>query len=111
MHKSYSAALAADIYPNIILLPQNEDPDSFIAKNGAKALVNLGKKDLIEYMIRWEFDSAEDINAKFHRLDDVLKMLGQVKNPYRLEHYIKLTSDIFEINVSTLSDGLRKRKS
>jgi DNA primase len=106
MQKSYSAALMADIYPNIILLPQNEDPDSFIAKNGAKALINLGKKDLIEYMIRWEFDSAEDENAKFYRLDDVNKILGQIKNPYRLEHYIKLTSDIFGASVSTLTAGV-----
>jgi DNA primase len=103
MQKSYKVALAADIYPNIILLPQNEDPDSFIAKNGAGALAGLGKKDLIEYMIRWEFDNAEDINAKFHRLDDVRKMLEQIKNPYRREHYIKLTSDIFEVNVRTLT--------
>jgi DNA primase len=103
MEDSYKVALETDIYPNIILLPQGEDPDSFLAKNGADALKSLEKKDLIEYMIRRKFDGAADINAKFYRLDEVRKMLGQIKNPYRREYYINLASEIFDVNVLTLS--------
>jgi DNA primase len=103
MEKSYAGALKADIYPNIVLLPEGEDPDSFIAKNGADALKDLEKKDLIEYMIRRKFDGAADANTKFYRLDDVRKMLEQIIDPYRREYYINLTSKIFEVNIRTLT--------
>jgi DNA primase len=103
MEDSYKVALEADIYPNIVLLPEGEDPDSFIAKKGVDALKSLEKKDLIEYMIRRRFDGAADANAKFYRLDDVREMLGQIKDPYRREYYIKLTSKIFEVNIHTLT--------
>ncbi|MDR2105240.1 MAG: toprim domain-containing protein, partial [Deferribacteraceae bacterium] len=100
---SYEAALEADVYPNIIQLPAGEDPDTFIVKNGGDALRNLEKRDLIEYLIHRKLDEATDINTKYHRLDDVRHMLEKVKDPYRREHYINLTSKIFEVNINTLS--------
>ncbi|MDR2400115.1 MAG: DNA primase [Deferribacteraceae bacterium] len=103
MERCHEAALEAGVYPNIILLPQGEDPDSFIAKNGADALKALKKVDLIEFLIRRKFNEASDVNARFHRFDDVRLMLEKINDPYRRDRYIKLSAKIFEVNINTLT--------
>lgn len=108
MRDSRNVALDANIYPNVIFLPKGDDPDTFLKEKGKDAFDALisGKEDLLMYMIRSEKENAPDANRRFHRLQQISKMLEQIKDPYRREYYIKTTADIFEVSGDTLKSGI-----
>jgi DNA primase len=112
MRDSRNVASEAGIYPNIILLPAGEDPDTYIKKNGKEAFDKIiaQKEDLFLYTIRSARERGVDVNRKFHRLDDVKLMIKEIKDPYRKEHYIKETAQIFGVSEDTLWGDLTHKK-
>lgn len=108
--------IQGDFIPQVIYLPENEDPDSFLKNNGSDAFARLinNKEDLFISFVKEQFINAKDnINNKVNVLERCKEMLINIKNPYRKNFYIKELAKICDINENILlkTVGLNNTKS
>ncbi|GAB7140450.1 hypothetical protein RsTz2092_03990 [Deferribacterales bacterium RsTz2092] len=108
MRDSLKVALETDIYPNVIFLPEGDDPDTFIKNNGRTQFDSLiaEKQDLLSYTIRCEYSLATDDNKRFNRLERIKEAVSAVRNPYRRERYIDETSQVFNVSKALFSEDI-----
>lgn len=103
------------IYPKVIRLPENLDPDEFIKKYGVDNFNNYieNPKSLLDYKIdeykkETNFSDSEDVSRY---IKNVVLELSNVEDSIIREITIKKLSDDTNISVSTLNGMLKgKRK-
>ena len=103
------------IYPKVVRLPENLDPDEFIKKYGVDNLNNYieNPKSLLDYKIdeyrkETNFSDSEDV-SKY--IKNVVLELSNVEDSIIREITIKKLSDDTNISVSTINGMLKgKRK-
>jgi DNA primase len=97
--------IQGDFIPHVVYLPENEDPDSFLRKNGSESFAKLinNKEDLFISFVKEQFMNAKnDINSKVNVIERCKEMLMSIKNPYRKNFYMKEVVKICEIDEEVL---------
>jgi DNA primase len=96
---------------NIVILPEGEDPDSFVRKKGAEEL----RKEMRSAPNYFGFLKNEALSGTrtTYRKNEVLKHLlhtvSSVGDQVRRDLYLQELSALFEVPVSSLRSGLGKR--
>ncbi len=96
MIRSLEPFLAAQLAPRFILLPEGEDPDSFVKKNGSEKLKDYMDKAglVLDYVIEKTIKNhaLADPAGKVAACDAVLVILGKLSDPLERQLYVqKLT--------------------
>lgn len=98
----------ADITPRILVLPQGEDPDSFIRRSSAKSFQDLVSSayELIEYRISTLKESLDVTtpHGKSEFVKDLVPLLQRVKEPVKRNEYFKKVSEITGVKEEMLRD-------
>ncbi|MBI4655017.1 MAG: DNA primase [Nitrospirae bacterium] len=87
-------------------LPQGEDPDSFLRKNGKEAFDNLLKKtmSIVDFFMMQKGD-------KLLIAHNALEVISKISDSILKGYYVKLLSEKLEINEVFLREELRKIKT
>ncbi len=98
----------------VLILPENEDPDSYVKNNGSSAFYALIKS------ARDFFEFKSDYLGKARGLDTVAKRSGIVSemletlashpDPLKQNFYIKYLSDKFGLQENTLLEEMQKKQ-
>ncbi len=98
----------------IILLPEGDDPDTFIRREGAEALLALKDKAVL----LWEFyldnmvKRAGDLPwRKTNIIEEILPLLRKVSHPVIRSFYLKQVAEKFGLSEAALNAVLRRMKS
>jgi DNA primase len=116
-------ALAEDMNVRLVLLPDGEDPDSYVQKVGSEAFTAYLKdkaKDIVQFETELLLKEAgNDPTRRANVLSQIAHTLSKIKNPLRRDEYVKVTRQllgvdeaklIFEIN-KLLRKDLEKHQS
>lgn len=110
-------ALEEGLNVRLVLIPDGEDPDSYVKKVGAHAFrqfIQDNKKDFIlfelEIMLR---DAGNDISRKndvVNRIADSLSKINKAEDFTKLQEYIKQCAAILRIDEAGLTSLVNKYK-
>ncbi len=88
----------ADITPRILVLPQGDDPDSYVRKSSAKSFQELVNNayELIEYRIRALKESLDVTtpHGKSEFVKDIVPLLRRIRDPVTKNEYYRKVSEI-----------------
>jgi DNA primase len=99
--------------PHIVLLPEGEDPDSFVIQEGADALYDLMRSapDYFNYLR----EEAERGRRTTYRKNQVIKHLletvSRIEDGVKKDLYLQEVSELFNVPISTLRSGLKRPKA
>lgn len=94
----------SDFKAKVLLLPEGEDPDSFLRKNGSKAFEKLltNAMSMVEFLLKI---SKED---KSDKVRETLNIIAFIKDLIIAEEMLNELSDRMRINESILREELKK---
>ena len=101
------------IFPKVIFLPQEDDPDSFVLNNGIDKFYELynNREDLFIHMIkRLSASSKDDFNIKLSRFKAVTNMLAKINNPHVRDYYVDAASEIFKLKKENIYEDLKQNR-
>jgi len=103
--------LAEGIDARLVILPEDEDPDSFIRKRGAEEMEKLmnSAPDYFTYL-RSLVDKGGGVDRKEQIIKHILTAVAGVGDEVRKEIYIQEVSSLFNIPVESLRIELGKVK-
>ncbi|MGE4265827.1 MAG: DNA primase [Deferribacterales bacterium] len=106
--KSLDLFVAADSFPMVIFLPKEDDPDTFLDREGAEGFEALleTRKDLFVFTAETLMENSGDMNARLRNLERMKQMLTKVKSPYRKEHYAEKLAEIFNVGKEMLKKDI-----
>jgi DNA primase len=98
--------LARGMQVRLVILPEQEDPDSFILNHGAESLSALipSAPDLISFMAQSE---KLDLPTK-ERIEQILDALRHLADPIQRELFLQQVSQSFGISQNALLSSLRR---
>jgi len=92
-----------------VLIPQNEDPDDFVRKNGSDVFLELVKNSQEGFSFCMEcIEKERNINesvGKSRALKDIAVLLGEVKNEIILSDFITKISTRWKIDPNEIKRG------
>jgi len=106
--------IANELSVRVVTLPEGEDPDSLIKKNGADALIQLVKEaqSALDFLID-AFQRQEDISTEAGRMrvvQAVLNLINHCPSAARKDPMIHSAADRLNISPVALSQDLRRAK-
>ncbi len=103
-------ALEEGLHVRLVLIPDKEDPDSYVNKNGAAAFrefVAKGKKDIILFQLEVALkDAGDDSNKKAALVNQIAESISRVNKAEdftRQQDYIQRCSQILKIDEAGLT--------
>jgi DNA primase len=110
--KGYKALAEQGLNITLIKLPEGDDPDSFIQKQGSDAFLDLADKakPFWEYFIRKTVSSAGTIfpGKKREIVEKLAPFLSSLNNHIERSEAVKLVSEVLVIDDKTLLGELKK---
>jgi DNA primase len=109
-------AIEGGLNVRLVLLPDGEDPDSFVQKMGEVAFrefIKTNQKDFILFKTALFFDEAKEDPIKRAELTrDIISTIAKIQEPLKRNEYIKECSRIMDVReqllLSEVSKILRK---
>ena len=108
-------ALEEGLNVQLVLLPNKEDPDSYIQKNGAAAFnefIQKNKKDFILFQLDFALkDAGDDTNKRAQvvsRLAESISKINKVEDFTKQQDYIRRASEILKIDEGGLHNLVNK---
>ena len=101
------------LFPKVIFLPKEDDPDSFVLNYGIDKFYELYEKreDLFIHMIKKMAASAkDDFNIKLSRFKAVKNMLIKVENPHIRDYYAEAAAEIFNLKKENVYEELEQNR-
>lgn len=102
----------------VVVLPDNEDPDSFVRKSGAEGFTQFlkqNRKDLILFKTSLLAEEAKkDPIKKAALIRDILESIGKIPDAIQRSVYVKECSQMFDMNeqiIITEVNKLRRKKA
>lgn len=96
----------------IVVLPDNEDPDSYVRKVGAEAFnrfIQQNKKDLILFKTSLFAQEAKtDPIKKSELIRDIVESIGKIPDTIHRSVYVKECSQLFDMNEQILITEVNK---
>jgi DNA primase len=104
--------LSAGIAVQVLILPDGEDPDSYLAKNGAAAFKSLAERagDPAVFLSSTSLAAAEENPTQEARVRRYVELLGRVDDPIRRRLMIRRGAVAFGLEEDVLVEALSKRK-
>lgn len=94
----------------IVILPEKEDPDSFISKYGKDKFEGVLKegKNYIDFIhsLALKNQKLKDENSKVKVINSLLEMTAKVKDPVRREVFLSEISLKFNVSLASLNQSL-----
>ncbi len=108
-------ALEEGLNVQLALLPDNEDPDSYVNKYGAAAFTNFikeNKKDFILFQLEFYLsEAANDTNKKSQVVNTIAESISKINKAEdftKQEDYIRQTAQILKIDEGGLHNLVNK---
>jgi len=108
-------ALEEGLNVNLVLIPDQEDPDSFVRKNGATALRDYiagNKKDFILFQLEIGLkDAAQDSNRKAQLVNQIAETISRINKTEdftKQQDYIRKSAELLKIEESGLHALINK---
>ena len=108
-------ALEEGLKVKLALLPNQEDPDSYINKNGVTAFTNFikeNKKDFVLFQLEYALNEAgDDTTKRSHAVNQIAETIAKINKAEdftRQQDYIKKTAQILKIDESGLHTLVNK---
>ncbi len=112
MMRGVDVILEGGLDVRIVRLPEGEDPDSFVQKNGGEAFEELLKKAITfidykanEFQRTGKFESPE---GKAEAVRVLVQTIAKIKDPLKRSFFIKDVADKYGLYESTLYGELEK---
>ena len=105
--RSIPLFLKEDILVDIALLPEGQDPDSFISQVGKEGFLNLlsQAKPLIDwYLASGEEETRDNFERRYQFLQEASNVIFQFKNPFKKSHYIGKLCQLFHVDQALIQD-------
>ena len=105
--RSIPLFLREDILVDIALLPEGQDPDSFISQVGKEGFLNLlsQAKPLIDwYLASGEEETRDNFERRYQFLQEASNVIFQFKNPFKKSHYIGKLCQLFHVDQALIQD-------
>ncbi len=100
-----------DLSCHVVVLPDGEDPDSFLQKNGAEAFEAKVKSSLpvFEYFMREQSLNADagSVEGKVKFLEELVPRLEKMTNPVERDLYIKEVSRLIGVEENIILKRLK----
>ncbi len=105
--------IAKSVFPKLIILPPDTDPDDFLDDHDASALRDYIDDAKNFYDFIYEIRHAEkNLENKKRALDDIISCLDLIVNPVQKELYVQECANLFKIsetNIFRAVQALKKR--
>jgi DNA primase len=99
----------------VLILPENEDPDSFVRKNGKSAFFAILKDapDYFDFKVSQLQKSigGEGISQKTRIVEALIDSIAAHKDPLKQNFYANLVAQQFNIQENTLIEQIRKKQN
>lgn len=97
---------------SVVVLPEGEDPDSFVRKRGAEELRSFMRSapNYFTYLKKEALSGNRTMYRKSQVIKHLLETVSSVTDHVRQELYLQEMSGLFEVSVPTLRSGLRSGK-
>ena len=98
-------ALEQDLNVKIVMLPEGEDPDSFIKKVGAtvfRSYMEDNADDFIFFKLKLLEKDADDPVKKTAMIKDIISSIGRIPDPLKRNLYIKECAQKLQIDEAIL---------
>lgn len=110
-------ALEEGLNVQLVLIPDNEDPDSYVNKVGPDAFrdfVQSAKKDFILFQLEVQLkEVGNDLNKKnslVNQMAETLSKINKAEDFTKLQEYVRKCSDILRIDETGLTQLVNKFK-
>ena len=110
-------ALEEGLYVRLVLIPDNEDPDSYVNKIGTtafRAFIEANKKDFIIFQLDVMLDQAGTDAAKrsvvVNQVAETLSKINKAEDFTRQQDYIRQCSSILKIDEAGFTNLVNKYK-
>jgi DNA primase len=108
-------ALEEGLNVKLVLLPNQEDPDSYINKNGVASFTSFikeNKKDFILFQLEHALqDAGDDTNKRSHvvnRIAETISKINKVEDFTKQQDYIHKTAELLKIDETGLHTLVNK---
>ncbi|MDP4285394.1 MAG: DNA primase [Bacteroidota bacterium] len=108
-------ALEEGLNVRLVLLPDQEDPDSYINKNGAEAFIKFissNKKDFILFQLEYALlDAGDDTNKRAHVVNQIAESISKINKAEdftKQQDYIRKTAELLKIDEGGLHNLVNK---
>lgn len=99
-------ALSEDMNVRLVLLPDQEDPDSYIQRVGSEAFLAYLKekgKDIVQFETELLLKEAgDDPTRRAGVLGQIANTISKIKNPLRRDEYVKVTRQVLGVDEGRL---------
>lgn len=99
----------------IVILPDQEDPDSYVKKVGVEAFnkyIQENKKDLILFKTSlFAAEAKNDPIKKAELIRDIIDSIGKIPDAIQRSVYVKQCSQLFDMNEQILITEVNKARS
>ena len=110
-------ALEEGLNVKLVLIPDKEDPDSYVNKLGKEAFNEFiagNRKDFIIFQLEIMLaDAGMDINKKNEAVNHIAETLSKISKPedfLKLSEYVKKSSSLLKIDEAALTNLINKYK-
>jgi len=109
--KSLSAFLNEGLASKVMILPEGDDPDSFVNKHGLEGFQKLLSKSvpMFDFFVDMKLSQGgEQIEGQVRALEDILPVLFQLKNEALRSYYVRHLAETLNITESAVLAELKK---
>jgi len=108
--RAIKICLENGLFPKIIMLPENYDPDSFLDEFGAEKLQEEIDKAFSFYQFIKVYKNADkSLENKEDAIDELIDDLMLIQNPVQREMYIQECSALFRISETNIIKSINRR--
>jgi len=111
--RAISTFITQSIFPKLITLPPNTDPDDFLEEHGAGALRDYIDDAKTFYSFIYEIRNAgKNLDSKKRALAEVISFLDLIVSPVQKELYVQECANLFgvsETNIFRTLQALKKK--
>ena len=108
--KSLSSFLDEGLSPRVMVLPENEDPDSFVNKNGLNGFLKLLNRSMpmFEFYLDLKLSrGGNEVDGKVDVLNEIIPVLSEFTNNIQRSLYVRRLSEKIGIAESVILAELR----
>jgi len=109
--KSLAFFLSEGLASKVMVLPENDDPDTFVNKNGLDAFLDLlnGSMPMFDFFLDMKLSQGSDhIEDQVNVLKEILPALSEIKNHAQRSFYVRRLSEKLGIAESAVLTELKK---
>ncbi len=104
--------LEQDMNVKVVLLPEGEDPDSYLQSVGAKAFkeyINQQARDFILFKTELLLNDAErDPIKRSEHIQDIMASVARIPDPVKRSVYVRELSRLTEMDEQVITNGINK---